>query len=729
METLLSHDLPPFDGIPLSDSSDVDEAVLAKLDALQLLRSLKQAHALLRLKERDLNIAAEIGQNLLQANSTLKQAYEDLLSKSTASPPPTPAKDILRASLAHVNPFEKAEQYAKIAAAAATEYDSLKLADDSKASLHPPSFSDTSASEPPPLPGAFPSTAPVSQVIETSDPSSSPPSPDSNRLLRPIPAPIVTRPRLSKPKPSRHVKQKSSSSAAAFKRLSSSPEFSERVRRPSQTDLSEYVIFLEKSNTDLQTQLQATLDQHKKSEIDHRGQVDQLLGDIEDLRFQLSKAEDLTVMLESDRSRLVSEKMARLRESASIEQLDASRIDTLSSTVKDLQTANSKLERAKREEERRVQQLKAELDQVKNSDLDNIKRERQTYKELSEKQALHIAELTLQLFEHQARNQALAEEIAELSLRVVPPSPVVSSPALSLISMASRESLLVSETQRRGGPRPSSDLDSGRLRDQASSPPVCTPTEPSEPLKAKRSSPKLKTLLTTTFKPPGSAPPVQVHTDITNIPSLVSMDRQRSLLEELDDATKTSFQRVAIPIKSQQMGVVDLSGDEDEYVEAEEGYDQEELAHEADREDFDSRDELGHDYGSDPDSDDDDDDAECYDALMSPTRTVGPLLLHNASHRFGLAPTQRPSSTPTVDQVARTLLPPDSDESLARPLRTQPTSPFDASAMIQQQPGQAARILFERYQLVGFGSVKTGMIVKVLMDSWIRFLYSLVGGK
>ncbi|KAJ3091069.1 hypothetical protein HK102_001795 [Quaeritorhiza haematococci] len=75
----------------------------------EVLRShLKEALQHLRDKDRDLTIAAEIGQHLLEANNALKSAYQDILKRSApASTLPLPSADeVLRASLSHVNPFE-----------------------------------------------------------------------------------------------------------------------------------------------------------------------------------------------------------------------------------------------------------------------------------------------------------------------------------------------------------------------------------------------------------------------------------------------------------------------------------------------------------------------------------------------------------------------------------------------------------------------------------------------
>jgi hypothetical protein len=71
----------------ISNHLDEDDKLIAKLDEKQIRSQLKELLGLIREKEHNMKMAAEIGQSLLEANNSLKAAYDELLRSKPGSPP------------------------------------------------------------------------------------------------------------------------------------------------------------------------------------------------------------------------------------------------------------------------------------------------------------------------------------------------------------------------------------------------------------------------------------------------------------------------------------------------------------------------------------------------------------------------------------------------------------------------------------------------------------------
>ncbi|KAJ1558874.1 hypothetical protein HK096_011076 [Nowakowskiella sp. JEL0078] len=333
-------------------------------------------------KERDLTIAAEIGQHLLQANAALKTAYQDLLdySKKHINMEPTrTADEILRDVLMNVNPFESHDGYG-------TDDDSVDDETQNQTVQDLQSLGSASTA----LEGmgdlASPTTLNVASSLELEKVES------SDDEIQNVSSPPITLRKSIK----RNMRPKSVSSFASHQQYP--------------TDIHEYISSLEYVNTDLNAQL-------KRNKESDTARIKKLESELEPLRSELQQTLCQLSELEKEKKRLMRERIEFSREQSQLEQTDREIIDELFSRV---QIAEEKYELTllqKKELNKKIDNVFGDLLFLRQrcSDLEKMLYDSEYLRELNIRQSLHIEDLKKLLEEERYYSLQLLTENSEYS--------------------------------------------------------------------------------------------------------------------------------------------------------------------------------------------------------------------------------------------------------------------------------------------------------------------------
>ncbi|KAJ3129500.1 hypothetical protein HK098_001267 [Nowakowskiella sp. JEL0407] len=264
---------------------------------------LKDYVYLLSEKQRDLTIAAEIGQHLLKANSVLKTAYEDLLefakSKVNITDACPTADEILREALIHVNPFDSGP---------VTGLESDLSEDgslDGRQGISSPSSDPTDMQSPRTAHDDNEETIYYEGMGDLASPLSVPKLPisvdwtDIQEALSPKIGVKRNRPQIQQSAP---------------------------VMRQEPVEMNdEYILSLEYSVADLTSQVQ----KRQETEMANLKLIKKLQDDLDNIRGQLSATMKEVEQLELEKRKLVRERVQTSREQLMLEQNDRAIIDEL----------------------------------------------------------------------------------------------------------------------------------------------------------------------------------------------------------------------------------------------------------------------------------------------------------------------------------------------------------------------------------------------------------------
>ncbi|TPX72935.1 hypothetical protein SpCBS45565_g00257 [Spizellomyces sp. 'palustris'] len=271
---------------------------------------LKNALEALKDKERDLTLAAEIGQQLVAANNSLMTEYQDLVNRTK--------------SLQQLN--VQAPQYGSRASLRGGSLRSLARRR-SKASLS-------------------------IDLVAASEPSLSSDSPTSTT------APSLSRRRsIGTLEYVNSLERANTDLRAQLDVLEANLRDAERIHRQTVSNLR-------RNNASLQDQLRATLQDLRDAEAGHARVVSNFERDLDQLRNELQATAQAAAELEVDRRRLLREHAEVRRDTKELEQTDQEIMQDLGRRVRDLETENAKLLVAKKESDRRCAMQRIELEEL-----------------------------------------------------------------------------------------------------------------------------------------------------------------------------------------------------------------------------------------------------------------------------------------------------------------------------------------------------------------------------
>ncbi|KAJ1544354.1 hypothetical protein HK405_008717, partial [Cladochytrium tenue] len=296
---------PPTDANASGGEASISNAVDAMTEQDVKWR-LREALAVIKEKERDLIIAAEIGQQLVAANKSLASEYEELRKRAAdgrldgrSSPPRSP--EAIRAG-------KKA---------------SLSLRQSGLMLANPDDMDE---------PG--PITSPISSA------------------------------------PGRKLSRKSSNGIYEYVRdlERASADLREQLAvaianlQDSEKIHMKTIGQLRQSNSALKDDLHTALRDVRNAEQAHNRAVSSLETDLEKLRSELSSTSLAALKLEGEKKKLAREKVDAIRESQDAESADSRVIYELQQKVRSLEDANSAAIAGRRESEKRLKQAREELD-------------------------------------------------------------------------------------------------------------------------------------------------------------------------------------------------------------------------------------------------------------------------------------------------------------------------------------------------------------------------------
>ncbi|KAI8919117.1 hypothetical protein DFJ77DRAFT_263227 [Powellomyces hirtus] len=315
---------------------------------------LKDALGDLKKKERDLELAAEIGQQLVAVNNSLMAEYQELLHRQKSN-------SSLRSQKSGILP--------RVSSISSIKQVSRQRRRPSLQSLNP----DAPA---------------VVRADASAICSLSPTSPTSRSSLN----------RRSMNATEQHLN-------AQLETLEANLVDSERMHRHAINNLR-------RSNASLQDQLRATLQDLRDAEATHAQAVWVLERDLDQLREELQVTTQAATDLETDRRRLIREQMEVRRDSHEMERNDQEIIRELHLKIKRLESRNAKLLVGKREADRRSAMQTVELEQLANHvrGLEDQVEHANKLKSQCAQQQIEIQQLQEQLEEMRAREIELAEE-------------------------------------------------------------------------------------------------------------------------------------------------------------------------------------------------------------------------------------------------------------------------------------------------------------------------------
>ncbi|KAJ1554154.1 hypothetical protein HK405_005871, partial [Cladochytrium tenue] len=296
---------PPTDANASGGEASISNAVDAMTEQDVKWR-LREALVVIKEKERDLIIAAEIGQQLVAANKSLASEYEELRKRAAdgrldgrSSPPRSP--EAIRAG-------KKA---------------SLSLRQSGLMLANPDDMDEPS-----------PVTSPISSA------------------------------------PGRKLSRKSSNGIYEYVRdlERTSADLREQLAvaianlQDSEKIHMKNIAQLRQSNTALKEDLHTALRDVRNAEQAHNRTVSSLETDLEKLRSELSSTSLAALKLEGEKKKLAREKVDAIRESQDAESADSRVIYELQQKVRSLEDANSAAIAGRRESEKRLKQAREELD-------------------------------------------------------------------------------------------------------------------------------------------------------------------------------------------------------------------------------------------------------------------------------------------------------------------------------------------------------------------------------
>ncbi|KAJ3103315.1 hypothetical protein HDU96_009297, partial [Phlyctochytrium bullatum] len=315
---------------------------------------LKEALSTIREKERDLIIAAEIGQQLVAANTSLVSEYEELLARTatgTTSPTSPPAsKPIQIPRTTHAMP----------------------IATTTPPSTPPTPHADLSSS--PTIPAPFTTAAAVKASKRASL------SLSMSRLALTVPPPTPAADIVPDPEPEPGTapdpKPRTAGAPASITDYVSSLERANADLRAQLTvavqNLADAdrvharsLAQLRRHNAKLQDQLRATLQDLRDAERSHGAAVAGLEADLEKLRADLGSAAMVAQELEGERRRAVRERVEAVREAQGVEIEDTRTIQELRARLRECEGELAGARVGRKEAERRMRVAVEEVERLR----------------------------------------------------------------------------------------------------------------------------------------------------------------------------------------------------------------------------------------------------------------------------------------------------------------------------------------------------------------------------
>ncbi|KAJ3269511.1 hypothetical protein HK104_005112 [Borealophlyctis nickersoniae] len=346
-----------------------EKAAWDGLTEAELKEKLMEALQALRDKERDLTMAAEIGQQLVTANAQLMDQYQDLVDKIKVA-----ERQHRQAVITHTTSSNNAIDFiqTKVPGQQQIGYQEPRLIE-MQSPTTPTSFS-APALGPPPLKGA------PDGII----------SPQDYEALK------------------ARVEGLEKSNSELRNQLDQSINSLRETERKGNREVSS----LRRTNQSLQDQLRDTLQDLRDAEHSHTRSVASLERDLERLRHELDVTAQAAADLESERRKLMREKAEARRDTKDLEISDSATITTLQNRIRALESERSRLEAQKRDAERRITNQRMELETLSTRVVELETREHET-KELRnelERQCRLVEELREQLEDHRNKDIAAKEE-------------------------------------------------------------------------------------------------------------------------------------------------------------------------------------------------------------------------------------------------------------------------------------------------------------------------------
>ncbi|KAL2915754.1 hypothetical protein HK105_204700 [Polyrhizophydium stewartii] len=391
----------------LDDSDDLDS-----LSEQQLRLKLRDALRALQEKDKDLLLAAEIGAQLVEINNSLVSDYENLLEKkggsdAAADGVPTPSTSPQQSSV-HM-PAAAAEPADAAAALDPSSLDPNVLRQQSL-------FKRRSAM-------SLRQLAPLSAQTDVAAAVTSPvQSPSHGAVLSPPPSLSADLEAIDRRARSHTHSRKPSGSF--FEYIATLERANAELRqqldtatanlRDSDASHARNVKTLRANNEALQKQLRETMTEMRDEANAHAQTVSSLESDMEYLRAELSRVAQTAAELETEKRRLLKEKMDTFKETKHIENVDQELIAELLARVNALEAENDRLSSGKLDLDRRFAVLREEhaeaLERI--ADLTVRAEEGLSAREAYQSQSREMDEMRDQLEDMRNRLLALHDDLA-----------------------------------------------------------------------------------------------------------------------------------------------------------------------------------------------------------------------------------------------------------------------------------------------------------------------------
>ncbi|KAJ3115795.1 hypothetical protein HDU96_011073 [Phlyctochytrium bullatum] len=368
------------------DDADVEEdeddeeaeAEMGDMSTDELRQRLKEALSTIREKERDLIIAAEIGQQLVAANTSLVNEYEELLTRTQSinamsvprtapAPPPhhhhharSPATSRRPSRVASpTDAASAAPDFTTAAALRASKRASMSL-EMSRLALEDAAVVASVANEETGAGGeggaAEVGVAAVGGMIGAVETSAEEVQEVAKAIRR------VSREWKTSPEAlCEYVATLETVNAELRDQLTvavQNLQDAECVRRRTHATLH-------RANADLQRQLRATLQDLRDAERSHADSVSRLEQDLDRLRAELSSTSMAAQELDAERRRLLKERQEAQRERLEVESHDMATIEGLAAKLSETETEAASLRVGRREAERRNRALAEENERLR----------------------------------------------------------------------------------------------------------------------------------------------------------------------------------------------------------------------------------------------------------------------------------------------------------------------------------------------------------------------------
>ncbi|KAJ3048711.1 hypothetical protein HK097_010264 [Rhizophlyctis rosea] len=317
----------------------------------------------------DLTMAAEIGTQLVEANNTLMNQYQDLVDRLRAA-----ENQHRQAMLGHTTSSDAA----------------VKLIN----SLNGPNRPQIAE-----LPSS--PTAPSSHITSLYKPKfSSQPTSEITSLSTSLSRQTTD-----------HLQQLITDLEAANTDLRAQLASSIQTLREAERNHQKTISTLRRSNNTLQDDLRKTLKTLRDAEQAHSRSVRALEEQVDRLRQDLDTASKFAEDLDADRKRLLREKMEARRDTSALESMDAETIRSLQSRIRYLETDREKLSTSLRDSEHRLFIQSADYDslRIRVAELESREEETHLLRDEFTRQCSLVEELREQL-EEQRRKDGEDEE-------------------------------------------------------------------------------------------------------------------------------------------------------------------------------------------------------------------------------------------------------------------------------------------------------------------------------